>query len=129
MPSKPCKVLYFGCSNSDTGHYLWQYPWHRATKPFEHEVFGYLDGAYLPQTKYGSITSKEGDCYLHHKEGWTLIAFTDQTKDERPGSNSCFLIDKVVGYEEGLALAQEQWPTLFERFKEAGMELKLYEGS
>lgn len=121
------KVYYFGCRNGDGGHYLWNYEWNRVDYKLQREFrpwnIGEIDFKLCP--RYGA----QGIVKVHHKDGWSALAFEDFTVDDRPGSNSCFLIDKIVDFKEGIELAQASWPQLFKRFEEAGLELKEYEGT
>lgn len=70
-----------------------------------------IDGKLIPQ-HYG-----EGEAALHHKDGWTALAFWDMSVDTRPRSVSCFLFDAPdLEYHQAIRAAMETFPTIWERY-------------
>lgn len=78
----------------------------------------YPDGTLVPTTTY-----ENGLALLHHKDGWTALAFHDQSGDTRPGSHSTFLVRGTYTFDEMLALAKAQWSGVFARM---GFPVRLY---
>jgi hypothetical protein len=124
------KVHYFGnikagqadghqlyCNTGDGSKLRGVQPW---------QPYYILDSRLAPRLSNGQ-EAPQGQALIHHKDGWTAIAFFDRTGDPRGASNSVFLIEATVNFEEGVELARASWPQLFERFKKAGLELKEYE--
>ena len=56
---------------------------------------------------------REGEALLHHKDGWTALAFWDSTIDTRPGCSSTYIIKGIFTFENMVELAQtrfaERW--------------------
>ena len=106
--------LYYGCWD-DVGHYL-----HRVSgmtislQRVEKELpWGYhVDGGLAPQNS-GQI---QGQASLHHKDGWTALSFWDRTVDKRPGSSSTFLAKGTYDFEAMKKIAQENFPSIWQRF-------------
>lgn len=110
--TKPAQVLYFGCIG-EAGHYLWNHRGRQTTdwasiQPWGEEV----DGGLAPQDN----GERQGEALLHHKGGWTAIAFWDRSVDSRPGSNSAFLVDREVGFDVAVTLAKTNFPAVWARF-------------
>jgi hypothetical protein len=66
---------------------------------------------------YGYCTSFEGQSVITHKDGWTALSFWDRSIDSRPGSNSNFLAEGIFSFDEMVKLAQEKFPSVWNRFK------------
>lgn len=135
----PEKVYYFGCAKpySSDGHQFYIRPWYsdyesRKWIPWK---LGELDGGLAPvlnphvKDNYRRQECPQGVTSVTIKDNWTALSFWDRTGDQRGASNSCFLIDSIVSFEEGIELARQQWTQLFERFEKAGLELKEYEST
>jgi hypothetical protein len=112
--------FYFGCIR-ESGHYLWgnhrgQPYKDRGTWDIQRALtvkvgFDGIDGKLQPQR-----SQQRGEALLSHSwTGWTALGFWDRTVDTRPGSNSTFLCDQRLSFDEMLADAQEHWPTIFAR--------------
>ncbi len=105
-------VYHFGCLGV-VGHYMTA-PGGRSedsltrSNPWGLQIDGYL----CPQD-----SQVEGRACLHHKDGWTAIAFWDRSVDSRPMSNSAFLAPGTFTFDEMLALAREQRPEIVNRFR------------
>lgn len=92
---------------------LGSYP-HSSSKREPGEIpWGYsLDGGLL---KHKSL--KQGQAVTERRDGWTALSFWDYSVDSRPGSSSTFVFDALLGSEEALAAARENFPAVFERFE------------
>lgn len=114
-------LFYFG-PIKEPGHYLWDIRgkmlWPSQIGPW---TLGDLDGSVQPK----GINQSEGIALLHHKDGWTALAFWDRTVDTRMGSNSVYVADAVLSFEEIVALAKEQFK---ERWEQMKFEVRLAEG-
>lgn len=73
-----------------------------------------LDGGLVPRLQSGRQV--EGIAQLHHKDGWTALAFWDRTGDSRGNSNSVFVLEGIWTFDQALARAKELFPASFERF-------------
>lgn len=69
----------------------WPGPWH------------HIDGVLNP-------SERQGEAALHHKDGWTALAFANRTDDKRGGSNSVFFFDALLTFDEAVAAAKKAWP-------------------
>lgn len=56
---------------------------------------------------------------LHHKDGWTAIAFWDRTGDGRYGSNSTFIFEATLTFAEAVDRARETFPEVVARMEAA----------
>lgn len=130
----PTRVAYFGRWGAP-GHYLrspsgatlWD-----GVGPFRWDE---LDGAFCVNARrLGARRSpvpeadqEQSACKLTHRRGWTVLAFWDRTGDARGNSNSAFIAEGALGFEEMLAAAREHFPELLAR-AEAAAPLVLREG-
>lgn len=106
------RAFYFGCGD-EAGHYLFnhrmrreRWPWSGGASPFPWDR---IDGRLNPEREV------EGQALLHHKDGWTALAFADRTVDRRPGSNSTFIFEQILDFEGALAEARRVFPKIVER--------------
>ncbi len=116
-------VLYFG-PLKESGHYLFYETGRRV--PFQladticpwktFEIDGKLQpGCPDPEGPLRRRTRSmcEGEAFLHHKGGWTALAFWDYTIDKRPASSSTYIAKGVFTFEEMVELAKvrftERW--------------------
>ena len=118
-------TLYFGCTRGVWGDT--QYG-HRFIRPggkfaYTHEAeamspWGIPDGTLAPRQGGSThLEAPQGNAALHHKDGWTALAFWDRSGDSRGASNSVFLIPvNHMSFDDALAAARENFPELFERF-------------
>lgn len=85
----------------------------------------HLDGALCCITKKdGRGYQLQGVATLHHKEGWTGLAFWDRTGDSRHGSHSTFVYHGTLSFQDMLTQAEHDWPGLFERYRRCGLEVR-----
>lgn len=80
--------------------------------PTEGEIpWGQLDSRRM----YPS-NERQGVAKLQHLDGWTALGFSDRSVDSRPGAHSTFVFDQTLNFEEAVAEAKRQFPTIWERF-------------
>lgn len=121
------RTYYFGCWGG-YGHYLWQQngrhpqPSTILDLPWKEKD---LDCTLCPRyQRYSTNQQNEGEALLHHKNGWTALAFWDRSIDKRHGSNSVLLIQKEVTLEEAIEIFKQEYPSIWSRFN---FTIKLYE--
>ena len=116
------RAYYFGClrgvnGQTEAGHYLYDerlrsVPWRqrKAATPWEH-----IDAKLAPMLRYRE-EAPQGHAALHHKDGWTALAFWDRSGDSRGNSNSTFLLEGTLTFDQARVVARDVFPALFERF-------------
>jgi len=109
------RIYYFGYNGS--GHHMVNegfevLPWSMKDDCTPWGMF--TDGTLCPDLK-GYQT--EGVAALHHKDGWTALAFWDRSGDKRFNSNSAFFTQGEYTFEEMLAIAKERFGGVFARIK------------
>lgn len=116
-------VLYFGAIGR-AGHYVWMNE-HQTSRDHWNAVgpWKQIDGALTPgrRSRSGRLETRgeQGDAALHHKDGWTALAFHDFTVDERGGSNSAFFVHRAdLTADEVLDAARAVFPRVVERVGE-----------
>lgn len=126
----PGLAYYFG-TYLDAGHYLWDAHWKQMRFPnfpdpgwTAYVPWPKIDGALCPMP--GGRYPNDGEAALHHRDGWTALAFGNYTDDKRPNSNAVFFLKGAYDFEKALALAKEVFPHVFERFD---FEIRLVEGA
>jgi len=118
--------LYYGCGPADTGHYFWLPDSYRGKYANSHDKlaacpWGYsVDGGLQSQG-----ACRQGRCALHRKDGWTALAWWDQSMDTRPGSCSTFCMLGEHDFDVMVAAFRESFPWAAQRM---GFELVLAEG-
>jgi hypothetical protein len=119
-------VFYFGCVQT-SGHFLWDTSFRTLsarTTPWGNGI----DGKLCPGTvdrRLGCVPTEEqeqGRAVLHHRDGWTALAFWDRSVDERGGSNSVFVARGTFTADEMIAKAREAFPRIWARF---GFEVRV----
>lgn len=114
-------ALYFGCL--DTGHYLWSIADGRYTHEWKCVTpWPKIDGELQPgcgSAPIWKLTQEQSAGQLHHRDGWTAIAFWDRTGDERGNSNSTFLFDATLTFTEALEQARIHFPEIVARMEAA----------
>lgn len=109
---------YLGCYRA-IGHYLWgeelgAHLWD--DDDAMHRIFPIIDGGLCPQVDREN-QQIEGAAALHHKGGWTALAFWDRSGDHRPGSNSVFIFRGELTFDDAVARAKEKFPDVWGRFQ------------
>lgn len=130
------KAFFFGCYDL-MGHYMYGAKTYNGqptietirwpgNNPWGLEIDGGLcpggkthAGDYSPQ---GAIQN-EGEAMLHHKDGWTALAFWDRTGDTRPNSNSAFLIEGTHDFAKMMELSKKLFPMIFVRLQMKKIEI------
>ncbi len=117
------EVYYFGAWGM-AGHYLWtpdgRDAWEaRRALPWP-EVDGVLAGdpalADPHRRNHWSTDSQpEGRARLHHRDGWTALAFWDRSCDTRHGSNSVIIARGERDAAEMLVLFEQHFPAVWAR--------------
>lgn len=122
------KLYYFGCYGG-TGHYMHDVHMNRDWEFCKTNTWGYhVDGGLAPGSEaknankykdpeYTNHYNREGSAKLHHKDGWTALAWWDRSVDSRPGSNSVILA-------EGQFTEVEMVGFLFTEFKRVWNRIK-----
>lgn len=126
------KVLYFGCKkgagrHTEAGHYLCgpglydvEYSERRKICPWTPET---IDAKLAPKDARKNELP-QGQALVHRKNGWMAISFWDRSGDQRGNSNSTFLINReTMFFDQALKEAEKVFPELFERFRNAGIEI------
>lgn len=105
------KPIFFGCLN-DKGHYFYESERGYGNLPIpEGFPWGYeVDGKLQPHPGWN-----QGHARLHHKDGWTALAWWDMTVDKRPASCSALLVNEIHTFEEMVQLLKTTYPSVFQR--------------
>jgi hypothetical protein len=116
------RVLYFGC-HRESGHYFWKpgmrdrdcYP--PQPLPWQHVDMALCPGVTDPEHPHRNRTRPEvqGEAALHHKDGWTALAFWNRSVDTRPASNSAFIAEGEHDFETMMQLARDHFPEVVRR--------------
>jgi hypothetical protein len=121
------EAFYFGCKrgvggDTQAGHHLYDesyrtvYGRDRGWADWGCGPFDALDAALAPRPSGRYSEAPQGHAALHHRDGWTAISFWDRSGDSRGNSNSTFIFNAELTFDEALAEAHERFPALFERF-------------
>lgn len=102
-------MLYFGCSNFNVGHYLFE---ESGQTNYNNSPVGSLDGVYCPK----DCDQLEGEASMVEKDGHTILAFWDRSKDTRFGSNAAFIEKGSHSAGEMIRMAKEKFPLIMSRF-------------
>lgn len=73
---------------------------------------GVIDGGLCA----GHSASPQGVAALHHKDGWTALAFWDRSDDMRPGSHSTYFVEGTHDFETMKKICQERFPKIWARY-------------
>lgn len=121
----PIKVYFFGDGRPRTaqgGHFLYPadprerkrgvvLPWNHGFDKREGVL--HLDTGLAPGGPKGERTM--GVAALHHKGGWTALAFWDCTGDTRGNSNSVVIAEGTHTFNDMKTLAANHFPRVWER--------------
>lgn len=106
------RLYYFGCRGG-SGHCLWTHYGVRLGSygpDFLPWTAGELDGPLAPPD-----SQKQAPALIHHRDGWTALAFWDRTGDERDNSNSVVLAEGTHNFATMVAIMRKHLPWLAER--------------
>ncbi len=79
-------------------------PWHP----------GQMDGPLQPHT---DSYEQEGLALIHHRDGWTALAFWDRSIDTRHGCNSTYLAKGDFTFTEMVEMAKERFAERWNKMK------------
>lgn len=114
------ECFYFGWREGG-GHFLHDVRGHTVWDgrpgwiiPWQH-----VDGTLLrpPGAKHweNPMPQVEGAAQLHHKDGWTAVAFWDRSGDQRHASNTAFFVKGLWGFEQVMEVARLRFPAVMRR--------------
>lgn len=91
---------------------------------------GELDGGLCPNVSPDGAWKRtgpeiEGDALLHHKDGWTALAFWDRTVDTRMACCSVYVANAILSFKEIVELAQDAFKVRWDKMK---FEVRLSKG-
>jgi len=114
------RKLYFGCWSEEEKRHLLR-DLKGETLPIYRNVIPWKDfeGTLCPKS-----TRKEGIAKLHHKEGWTALAFWDNSIDKRPGSKSVFFARGTHNFNGMKQIARYNFPEIMNRYDFPIIELQ-----
>lgn len=107
------RAFYFGCVDR-RGHFLFE-----AGGGSRNEAVRYsgnnpwgdkIDGGLCPDV----LT--QGHAALHHRDGYTALAFWDYSLDDRTGSNSVFIAEGTHDFVAMKRIASQRFPKIWARF-------------
>lgn len=116
MTDEPRLEAYYFGTYRRSGHYLFDMGMNEVRGQFAGDAkspvpWGWaIDGKLNPN-------EREGEARLHHKDGWTALAFANRTDDSRPGSNSVFLVNRHLTFLEAVVYFIDLFPQVVQRFK------------
>lgn len=117
-------AYYYGCHRG-VGHYLFTTALNdRSLNLPDHVPWSAVDGVLQPGCKKreGSrihttpMNNVDGHAALHHKDGWTALAFWDRSVDARPNSTSTFMIKGTHDFETMKQICAAAFPAVWSRF-------------
>jgi hypothetical protein len=111
------KVYYYGCWNGK-GHFLWQ-PNGRWVEGDESLATPWPSGYRLCPgwvDQYNLGPQVQGEAGLHHKDGWTALAFWDRSVDDRFGCISVFYAEGTYDSAAMLEVAREHFSKVWARY-------------
>lgn len=111
------QAYYFG-TYSRPGHWLWSTSGRKVGSTGYGESFRWdvelpwrrIDGTLNP-------SQVQGECAVHHRAGWTALAFINRTDDSRPGSNSVFFFEGDLTFAEAVQAAHRRFPWVMRNIK------------
>jgi hypothetical protein len=135
------KMFYFGPWDSP-GHYIVNesgrsmYGDKLGTLPWrEHELDGALQPHFANCAKRNHSDRRsycncpcgqEGPALVHHKDGWTALAFWDRSVDTRGACNSVYMAEGTFTFDEMVALAKARFAV---RWSKMAFQVTLYVGN
>lgn len=118
--TQPVEIYFFGCRNEEGGHYLFDPHMRTRWEKIEALPWGWtIDGGLAPGggVRIGRRPEIEGHAALHHKDGWTALAWWDRSVDKRGACNAGLYANGTFTAEEMLVLGREHFPQIMARFK------------
>lgn len=131
MISKSATTIYFwGCWNDSKGHYLWRPTPTRYEQVRHNNLVPWqeIDGALTPGNRAKSLYAVqdnyvesceqiEGAASLHHRDGWTALAWWDRSVDTRYGSNAALFAHGTHDFVAMMVLGRQHFPGVMARFR------------
>ena len=131
------KMFYFGPWDRP-GHYLLN---ERGSSVWREErvipwTLGQLDGglqphfascvktASRPDRLCSCPSGREGPALLHHKAGWTALAFWDRSVDRRGACCSVYMAEGTFTFDEMVAMAKERFAYRWSKMPFAVVEME-----
>lgn len=109
------KAYFFGVEGArSNGHFLYQcFPDGRIEHVrTQHSI---LDPALLDGRLTPPDNNEQGNARMHWLGGYTLLAWHDYTGDNRPGSNSVFIVEGEHAFLQMVAFFRIGCPAIFTR--------------
>jgi hypothetical protein len=115
------RAFYFGCWNR-TGHYLFNPDGSFVGNAARIGPWGNeMDGGLCPNpgsaTGFPTGPQVEGDALVHHRDGWTALAFWDRSVDARTNSCSVFIFDGALEAPVAISMAKAMFPEIWQRYR------------
>lgn len=132
------RIYFFGVGNRQAGHHwLPASRYRQDADPYgptgcpwgDRQVDSILcrQAPRLRAGDYSRAHEVEGLARLHHKDGWTAIAYWDRSgADQRSGCNSNFVAEGTFTFDEMMRLARHHFPHIIERTR-GKFEIRLEE--
>lgn len=132
-PCPLCRAYYFGCYGRQLGHMTWLprmrgIGFHATEDVIPWKVRELDGGLCIPSNKHAEARAgwkdilrrqdakqPQGKALVHHRDGWTALAFWDRTCDSRGNSNSVFILEGTHDFDAALARARSIFPEIFAR--------------
>lgn len=123
-------TYFFGCINGRSGHYLWRPSGVRYESIRHQGVLPWtdIDAALCPGKRplrsrlYAVVDNYvengeqvEGWAALHHRDGWTALAWWDRSVDPRYGSNAALFAPGNLTADQVLAVGREHFAGFLDR--------------
>jgi hypothetical protein len=116
------RFFYFGC-HRESGHFFWDEAMRHAWDAERVIPWERVDGALCPGASQDpdrwwerTRPEVEGEAALHHKDGWTALAFWDRSVDHRSACNSVFFAEGTHSFAEMVQIAGAHFPQVWGRF-------------
>lgn len=112
-------IYYFGSLSAKGDHFLRAPGQKPASADRKLIPWPDLDAALCPGFVMAGTPPQaqvEGKAKLHHKDGWTALAFWDRSLDTRYGSNSAFFAPGKLDFSAIVTLAKTHFPDVWARF-------------
>jgi hypothetical protein len=120
MSTEPV-IYYFGAlSRRSGGHFLFAPGQRPASSEKKTLPWPDVDAVLCPGFVAGGTPEAdqiEGRAQLHHRDGWTALAFWDRSVDARFGANSVFIAKGQHDFEGMIALARKYFPDVWGRWQ------------
>lgn len=118
-------MVYFGPWDHSGHQFFYEtgakvYSEERKQLPWQaHEIDGVLQpGCPRPDDRLQRYGPRiEGEALLHHKDGWTALAFWDSSVDTRPGCTSTYIANGIFTFDEMVKLSSTRFADRWNKMK------------